>query len=100
MHLLFHSEHGLSKKERKLAQRKRSVFHQRMFFLLQLRHSEEKLARDIERSHKTRKSENKSDKEWIGKVATVRNRLTGKKRDSKERWNRFAGTAESGGRGL
>lgn len=38
--------------------------------------------------------------EWHGKTQEVRNRLTGKKRDAKERWNRFAGTGDEGGRGL
>ena len=34
------------------------------------------------------------------KVAQFRNRITGKKRASRERWNRFAGTSGGGGRGL
>lgn len=38
--------------------------------------------------------------EWGDKVAVIRNRLTGKKRASRERWNRFAGTGGEGGRGL
>lgn len=37
---------------------------------------------------------------WDEKVAVIRNRLTGKKRISRERWNRFSGTSDSGGRGL
>ena len=37
---------------------------------------------------------------WSEKVSSIRNRLTGKKRDTKERWNRFAGTSSGGGRGL
>lgn len=37
---------------------------------------------------------------WGDKVAIIRNRLTDKKRASKERWNRFAGTGGEGGRGL
>ena len=34
------------------------------------------------------------------KAAQFRNKITGKKRASRERWNRFAGTSGSGGRGL
>ncbi len=34
------------------------------------------------------------------KAAHYRNMITGKKRASRERWNRFAGTGDSGGRGL
>ena len=47
-----------------------------------------------------KKEEKKNDTEWSDKVSKVRNRLTGKKRESKERWNRFAGTSDGGGRGL
>ncbi len=36
---------------------------------------------------------------WSEKAGTIRNRLNNKKRLSEDRWNRFAGTAESGGRG-
>lgn len=32
-------------------------------------------------------------------VQTIRNRVTGRKRRSQDRWNRFAGTAAAGGRG-
>lgn len=43
----------------------------------------------------------KTDTEiWSAKVGEIRNRLTDKKRTSTERWNRFAGTGDSGGRGL
>lgn len=34
------------------------------------------------------------------KAQEFRNLITGKKRASKERWNRFAGTSGGGGRGL
>lgn len=37
---------------------------------------------------------------WSAKTQDIRNRMTGKKRQAKERWNRFAGTASGGGRGL
>ena len=36
---------------------------------------------------------------WSDKVGFVRNRLNRKKRKSKDRWNRFAGTSGGGGRG-
>lgn len=38
--------------------------------------------------------------EWGDKVAVIRNRLTDRKRASRERWNRFSGTGGEGGRGL
>jgi hypothetical protein len=37
---------------------------------------------------------------WSAKTQDIRNRLNGKKRQSAERWNRFAGTSAAGGRGL
>lgn len=37
---------------------------------------------------------------WSAKTQEIRNRLNGKKRMAGERWNRFAGTSDGGGRGL
>lgn len=36
---------------------------------------------------------------WSARTQDIRNRITGKKRQAADRWNRFAGTGESGGRG-
>lgn len=36
---------------------------------------------------------------WSAQTQNIRNRLTGRKRMARDRWNRFAGTAESGGMG-
>ncbi len=36
---------------------------------------------------------------WSAKTQDIRNRLTGKKRQARDRWNRFAGTAAAGGMG-
>jgi hypothetical protein len=47
-----------------------------------------------------RRKQREEEVVWSEKVAFVRNRITGKKRASKERWNRFAGTSGGGGRGL
>lgn len=37
---------------------------------------------------------------FSAKMQDIRNKLTGKKRMAKDRWNRFAGTAAAGGKGL
>ena len=37
---------------------------------------------------------------WSAKTQEIKNRLTNKKRMAAERWNRFAATGDSGGRGL
>lgn len=45
-------------------------------------------------------AERGDDPVWSAKTQEIRNRLTDKKRDARERWNRFAGTGDEGGRGL
>ena len=37
---------------------------------------------------------------WSAKLQEIRDKNTGRTRMATERWNRFAGTGESGGRGL
>jgi len=91
--------HHLTKKEAKAAQRKKNQFHERLFNMLRQRRAEEVRVKDLAKVQAPKKEE-KSNPEWSDKVSTVRNRLTGKKRESKERWNRFAGTSDGGGRGL
>jgi hypothetical protein len=55
---------------------------------------------DIEKSRAYEREKKKEEEVvWSAKVDTVRNRLTGKKRASADRWNRFAGTSGGGGRG-
>jgi hypothetical protein len=36
---------------------------------------------------------------WSAKMQEVKNRITGKKRMAKDRWNRFAGTSSAGAMG-
>jgi hypothetical protein len=93
--------HGnLSAKERKKAQAKKNRFHQEIFNFIRLRRSEEERVQELEETRKPKREEKWAGKEANDKVATIRNRLTGQKRESKERWNRFAGTSGGGGRGL
>lgn len=58
------------------------------------RHDPEK-ARKADRDRK----DGEEEQPWSAKVGEVRNRLTGKKRAATDRWNRFAGTGDGGGRG-
>ena len=54
-----------------------------------------------EKAHELEQEKNKEEKvAWSAKMQKVRNRLTGKKRMAKDRWNRFAGTASAGAMGL
>lgn len=100
--------HGhLSKKEKKKLLNKKNRYHQQLYELLRLRRAEEDRVEELEesrskpkRSRDSKKKKSQDDQVWSEKVATIRNRLDGKKRDSKERWNRFAGTGDAGARGL
>lgn len=39
------------------------------------------------------------EEDALEKMQQIRNRVTGRKRASRDKWNRFAGTSGSGGRG-
>ncbi|MDE3015707.1 MAG: hypothetical protein KGI29_02140 [Pseudomonadota bacterium] len=88
-----------SRKERKKAQIKKNRYHEEIFQLLRLRRAEETRVKGLESKHKS-KASHTPDSEVADKVARIRNRLTGQRRVSRERWNRFAGTGGEGGRGL
>lgn len=93
--------HFQAKKKKQL---KKNKYQQMLYELVRLRREEVIRVDEMERQQKPKPSlrDTHSDEEkvWSEKVNTVRNRLTDKKRDSKERWNRFAGTGDEGGRGL
>ena len=59
---------------------------------------EEEKKKSYERSYS--KSDKGKSKDTEEKLDYYRNKITGKKRKAKERWNRFSGTSGSGGRGL
>ncbi len=91
----------LSKKEKKKLLYKKNRAHEQMYQLVRQRRVEAARVKDEDSKSKPRKRDKrKKEKEWSAKVSKVRNRLTGKKRESKERWNRFAGTSGGGGRGM
>ncbi len=88
------------KKEAILAHNKKT---QRIFQQLREQRQIIEDAREFDESVREQvlKSSPKGDEEvWSAKMGEIRNRLTGKKRAAKERWNRFAGTEGGGGRGL
>lgn len=103
-----HDFKGLTKKQRKKLQQKKNLYHQKIYDCMRKRMANQKKLKDIlEKREKEKKKarhrdeERKDDKKeiWSVQVSTIRNRLTGKKRESEERWNRFAATEDSGGRG-
>jgi hypothetical protein len=69
-------------------------------------HDEQERLRELEEERAHRLSlasaagAKKEDAPWMAKTMEVRNRLNDQKRGSAERWNRFAGTMDGGGRGL
>jgi len=89
-----------NKKERKKALNKKNRLHQEIFQLMRLRRIDDDRVKELESTKKPKHGEKEKDAEWGDKVSSIRNRLTGKKRVSRERWNRFAGTGGEGGRGL
>lgn len=91
--------HASDKKAKKKAIQKKN---RKTFEMLEaLRQMHEADARSHEHERERPKDEPKTSEEvWSAKVATIRNRLTDQRRTSKERWNRFAGTGDEGGRGL
>lgn len=95
----------LSRAAKKKIQRKKNRYQQMIYEMVRLRREEDARIQEAEKERhakKTLAAEAKSEDElvWSAKVGEVRNRLTDKKRASKERWNRFAGTESGGGRGL
>ncbi|MDX1975965.1 MAG: hypothetical protein SFT92_09890 [Rickettsiales bacterium] len=90
------------KKAKKKAQRakNRKTFEMMQAFR-QLNEEAERVRDDErERVEKKRDDDKQEEEVWSAKVASIRNRLTDQRRNSKERWNRFAGTGGEGGRGL
>ena len=94
------AHHHLSKKEKKKLLYKKNRAQERLFQLMRLRRAEAARIKEIDDRSKPKKSDKKVKKGWSDKTVSIRNRLTGKKRASKERWNRFAGTSDAGSRGL
>ena len=94
----------ITRAQKKKLQRKKNQHHQMIYEAMRLRREEDarQKAEKNQRETITKLSEAKKEEDlvWSAKVGEVRNRLTGKKRASKERWNRFAGTSSSGARGL
>jgi hypothetical protein len=92
----------LTKKQKKQHLYKKNRQHEKLFHLMRLRRAEASRIKELDDKRNKPKiaDKKKKKKKFTDKVSKVRNRLTGKRRESKERWNRFAGTSGGGGRGL
>ncbi len=102
-----HQQHLLNKKAKKKALQRKNQIHMSLFAFARQRLADDKKKRDLkELADKERKKalsreeQKRADKKeiWSVKVATIRNRLSDKKRTSDERWNRFSASEEGGGR--
>ena len=104
--------HDSHKEEKKLKKLQQILKNRRV---QQINQQEDTLARgrdlEKEREEELRDQANRSSRlaaqkrqgeepAWSARMQQIRNRIDGKKRMADERWNRFAGTEESGGRGL
>jgi len=98
-----HKPHGKAlKKKLMLARNKRLQMlfqHARIHAAENARIMDEEAAALAAPVEKTREQKDKDEQVWSAKTQEIRNRLTRKKRDAKDRWNRFAGTEGGGGMG-
>jgi stalled ribosome rescue protein Dom34 len=88
------------------AAKKRKLFVLRMVVLQQREAHEIAIAADyamIEQQREKSKTELKrdgdDDQPWTARTQMIRNRLTNQRRQSNDRWNRFAGTDAAGAMG-
>jgi hypothetical protein len=95
---IYFNLYTLAKTIKRRAQQKKNRHHQQMFQLMRMRRADAARLRENENRMNPKRASGQQ-KEWTDKVSKVRNRLTGKKRDAKDRWNRFAGTSDAGARG-
>ena len=97
----------MNKKQKKAfeAAKNRKLFVLRMRAMQQRDANAEAIAEDYnfleEKKEKTRREreESNDDQPWTAKTQMIRNRLTNQKRQSMDRWNRFAGTDAAGAMG-
>lgn len=91
----------ISKKKKKKLLAKKNKKHQLLFQMIRERKAISEHHRKLNAGLTgPKKNEKKNTAALSDKTSSIRNRLTGRKRESKERWNRFAGTGGAGGRGL
>ncbi|MEZ5691565.1 MAG: hypothetical protein R3D71_07865 [Rickettsiales bacterium] len=99
--------HRMTKKEKERFLRRQNQINQNLFSFVRNRLADTRKAKEkkeglelAKTKEKIRKKKKDGKKEaWSEKVGTIRNRLNDKRRVSKDRWNRFAGTEDAGARG-
>ena len=94
-----HHNHHLTKQEKKKKQREKN--RKDWIFFRQAEELRENVdsKAPVRESKLPEKEAKPVEGQWSAKLTTIRNRLDGSKRASDDRWNRFAGTTDGGGRG-
>jgi hypothetical protein len=88
------------RKERRTAQLQKNRRDEELFNLTRLRQADARRVKALDDARWPKAAGQPADDPVVDKVAVIRDRLTGRKRVSRERWNRFTATADAGGRGL
>lgn len=89
----------LTKKEKQRAKNKQE-FIRRMQLEQQLRQVDVGAPEFVPSAPPEKTQQQKEEEIWSAKLQQIKDRNTGRRRAAKDRWNRFAGTSGSGGRGL
>ncbi len=106
MNLWIHE--SIKRKQKKKALQKRIQTHQGVFNMMLARRGQAKKLKELQeiaekdrKKKRSKEEEKRHDKKetWSVQVSSIRNLLNNKKRTSTDRWNRFAGTEDGGGRG-
>lgn len=92
-------DHPLDIKKALIRMRNKKLFIQQK--MIEDKGRENERAEDLEAALTTSYQKNYAEPspETVEKVGYYRNKVTGHKREAKDRWNRFAGTEGGGGRG-
>lgn len=104
------STHGEKKKAKKKSIRERNKKHHLVNLMAWEHEGTDERQREVDAESKERKEREAQEvsrraesepgtEVWSAQLQKVRNKLTGKKRKSRERWNRFAGTSAAGAQG-
>lgn len=94
------SHHGDDKHDKKKKQREKNRRDWIIFQQAELLREKVDIGAPSSREAKPHeKIAGEGSKLWSSKLSSIRNRLDNSRRVSEDRWNRFAGTTDGGGRG-
>lgn len=91
---------GETKEEKKLRVRKRNLLDFLILQFSRLSRRDDAFPAFAPSITPAEDADRRDEEIWSAHTQEIRNRITGKRHMARERWNRAAGTSESGGRGL